>query len=91
MSMSDEEATRLAREADGIMKNPALEQAFESLEGHYIGLWKSSLPSQYELREECHSLLFSLGQIQRQLRNFVETGKLLSAADLEQTSRVDDD
>jgi hypothetical protein len=84
--MSDEEALILARESDGVMQNPAIKQAFESIEEHYTQVWKSSGPSEYELREQCHGQLFALAQLQRQLRSYLETGKLLSAASENETS-----
>ncbi len=84
--MSDEEALILARESDGVMQNPAIKQAFESIEEHYTQVWKSSGPSEYELREQCHEQLFALAQLQRQLRSYLETGKLLSAASENETS-----
>ena len=84
--MTDEEALLLARQADGVTQNPAMVRAFEEIEEHYTALWKSSGPSEYELREECHVQLYALSQLQRQLRSYLETGKLLSAASLNPTS-----
>ena len=78
--MTDEEALQRARQAETIMGDPALGAAFQDIESHYVAIWKSSGPSEYELREECHGQLWALAQIQRQLRNYLETGKLLSAA-----------
>ena len=83
---NEQEAIILAREAGSLMENPALRQAFESVEGHYTEVWKASGPSEYELREECHAQLFALGQLRRQLRSYLETGKILSAASENQTS-----
>ena len=76
---NEQEAIILAREAGSLMENPALRQAFESVESHYTEVWKTSGPSEYELREECHSQLFALEQLRRQLRSYLETGKILSA------------
>ncbi|MBV46950.1 MAG: hypothetical protein GY772_32565 [bacterium] len=84
--MTDEESLILARQADGVMENPAVKQAFEDIESHYTSLWKSSGPSEYELREECHVQLYALAQFRRQLRSYLETGKLLSAASQNQAS-----
>jgi len=84
--MTDEESLILARQADGVMENPVVKQAFEDIESHYTSLWKGSGPSEYELREECHVQLYALAQLQRQLRSYLETGKLLSAASLNETS-----
>ena len=78
--MTDDQTLMLAREADALMQNSALKQAFEGIESHYTQVWKGSGPSEYELREECHGQLFALAQLQRQLRSFVESGKILSAA-----------
>ena len=78
--MTDEESLILARQADGVMENPAVQRAFIVIEDHYTALWKNSGPSEYELREECHVQLYALSQFQRQLRSFLETGKILSAA-----------
>jgi len=84
--MTDEESLILARQTDGVMENPAVKQAFEAIESHYTLLWKSSRLSDYELREDCHAHLYALAQFQRQLRSYLETGKLLSAASLNETS-----
>lgn len=78
--MTDEQTLILAREADALMQNPALKQALAAIDAHYTALWKDSGPSEYELREECHGQLFALSQLQRQLRSFVENGKILAAA-----------
>lgn len=84
--MTDEEALLLARQAEAVTQNPAVVRAFKDIEEHYTDLWKSSGPSKYELREECHAQLYALSQLQRQLRTYLETGKLLSAASLNPTS-----
>ena len=78
--MSDESSLILAHEAAGVMENPAVKQAFADIEDHYTRIWKGSGPSEYELREECHVQLYALAQLQRQLRSYLETGKILSAA-----------
>jgi len=78
--MTDEEALALARESAGVIENPAIKQAFSDIETHYTRIWKGSGPSEYELREECHVQLYALAQLQRQLRSYLETGKILAAA-----------
>ena len=78
--MSQEDDLIRAREAQALLSDPLLKQAFKDIEDHYVTIWKSTTPSQYELREECHNSLYSLEQLKRQLHSYVETGKLLQAA-----------
>jgi len=69
------------------MEDETLQRAFGAIESHYIEAWRSSSPTQSELRDQAYMQLFALQQLRRQLQTFLETGKILSAAqDQNQTS-----
>lgn len=80
MKESEEAALRRARQASDLMENEALQKAFSAIESHYIEAWMSSSPTQSELRDQAYMQLFALQQFRRQLQTFLETGKILSAA-----------
>jgi hypothetical protein len=78
--MNAEEEKVRARQASALLEDTLLIQAFSDLEDHYTSVWKGSKPSQNEVREEAHSALFALNQFRQQLQNYIETGKLATAA-----------
>ena len=78
--MNAEEEKVRARQAASLLEDKLLIQAFSDLEDHYTSIWRGSKPSQKEVREEAHSALFALNQFRQQLQNYLETGKLATAA-----------
>ena len=76
-----EQAIRRAREAEALLENPLLQEAFEKLEGAYTQAFLNTNYDDAEGRERCFRMTHAVQQVRSQLQEVVTNGKL-------QTSRV---
>lgn len=74
--MTLDEEVRRAREAEALLSNELLVQAFESIHDAIMDAWNNSAVRDVEGRERLFMAVQILGKIEGFLREFVTTGKL---------------
>lgn len=77
--MADEEVIRKGKEAEGLLNNPVIKDAFEGVRKQLENGWKNSKVNDQVLREECYRMLHCLEAVRTQLTTYVNGGKLLVA------------
>lgn len=70
------EAQRKAHEAEMLLANPALQDAFERLEEEYTAAWKNSAPHRSDEREVAYFRLQALEQLRNDLESVSKGGKV---------------
>ena len=78
--MADESKLNKAKErgaqAEALLRNELLTEAFKMLEGEYIAAWGSTHPHESEARENLWRATQILGDVRRHLIKVVNDGKL---------------
>jgi len=69
-----------ANEAKRLLENSLLNEALDAIEEKFEASWKDSKLTQVTLREEAFRMLSAVKEVRAHLTNFVNTGKLASAA-----------
>ena len=68
------------RDAERLLENPLLKEAFEEIEKYQISRWRSVVgsveDSAWTVRESAQSILMGLDAFREQLASFVTTGKM---------------
>lgn len=89
--MTDEEALaremQRAREAETLLRNPLLTEAFERLEAGYLDFWKATEARDTDARERLWQAIQIVGKVKTHLHNVVASGTLASA-DVRQIARL---
>ena len=88
--MTEEEQLARAREAQRILENPLVVEAFITLEETFVSAWRGSDPSDAQGREELHRTLRLLDLFKGQLTAVLNTGMLAerAAADRESVAEA---
>lgn len=68
-----------ARQAQRLLDDPLLKEAFEAAEAEYIKQWRSSPVRDTEGREHLYVMLRSLERVKGHLESLAATGKLIDA------------
>ncbi len=78
--MTDESKLNKAKErgaqAEALLRNELLTEAFKTLEGEYIAAWGSTHPHEAETRENLWRATQILGDVRRHLIKVANDGKL---------------
>jgi len=78
--MTDESKLNKAKErgaqAEALLRNELLTEAFKTLEGEYIAAWGSTHPNEAETRENLWRATQILGDVRRHLIKVANDGKL---------------
>ena len=72
-------AEAAAREADALLRNPAIEHAFVALEDGLVEGWKQSKPEEYALRESLYHQWLGLKTLKQELTRALTPGKIANA------------
>lgn len=66
------------KEAELLLENDVLKEAFEEIEKHYVQMWRTSLSDDkgWEAREEAYSVLKAMDVFKAQLTSFVIDGRI---------------
>jgi len=75
-----------AVEAEQILRNPLVVEAFDSIKGHILQAWQNSATGQEAYREDLHKKYQAITGIEGILRSHLETGRLA----VEQLQQRDD-
>lgn len=78
--MTPEAEAARGREADRILENPLVVEAFLTIEEFYMAKFRNSKATESDLREECHRTLYCLDQFRAQLRSIMTTGQFSEVA-----------
>lgn len=62
--------------AKALAEDPLITEAFALIEANVIRVWKSSEPSETQLRERCHVVTAVLGQFRTNLAQMISDGKV---------------
>lgn len=79
MSDSLENSINRGKEAQRVLSEPVLVEAFENLESLYTGEWKNSAFVEKDKRESAFLMFTALGDLKRQLVAFVTDGQMSEA------------
>lgn len=74
--MSPEEEISRGRQAQELMDNPILKEAFEKIERETLELWAGTNLSDVETREDLWRLLNSARQLRRNILNIQSSGEI---------------
>lgn len=75
MKTREEEISR-AKQAEQLLRNELLTEAFDELERLYSETWRSTTPSQTEAREKVYFLLQALSHVRTHIEQVVMTGEM---------------
>jgi hypothetical protein len=76
--MNEEEQIRRGKEADRLLENPLLKEAFAAIRQRYRDEIEMSKPSEGKRREWSYVLLCAVKVVEGHLTSFANTGKLAS-------------
>lgn len=85
--MTPEEEVQRGLEAERLLREPLLVEAFEKLEQEYIRAWRSSPARDAEGREKLFLMQGCLTKVRDHLRIAMENGKLTQKRSLSETAR----
>jgi hypothetical protein len=66
------------QEAERLLKNSLLKEAFELIEKRIIDDWLGSLPDERNMREELYRSAQNLGKLEQALKSVLYTGEIAS-------------
>ena len=67
---------KLGVDAERVLEEPLLKEAFETLENAYLDGWRFSQPDDTKGRERIHMSIYCIGKVKQHLRSVIANGKL---------------
>jgi hypothetical protein len=78
--MDEQVEIHRGKQAQSLLQNELMVEAFTAIEEKYSAIFRSSLPTQHDVREHAYTMLYAAKEFRQLLTHFLETGKMASTA-----------